>query len=255
MTSQPAQRQPADQRVWVALLALASLGTTAMVTINVWGSRQSPTNNASTPQPPIAAVIADDNTNTPRVLLTLPRFTLTDQSGRQVGSTQLQGRPWIADFIFTRCAGPCPMMTSRMAGLQSELSKRPQRKAARLVSISVDPEHDTPGVLNSYAKLAHADADRWLFLTGPRQAVWQLVRDGFKLPVGQDADNAAMPIFHSQKFVLVDQAGRIRGFYDGLTPEGKDKLMKDLDAIIREPSAPRPPSTARIDAPANPADR
>ena len=217
-------------RFIVALLALASLGTTALIGINVLGRQHS--GNANTPLQggPLDAAATLD----PAVLVTLPPFALIDQSGNAFGSDQLAGKVWIADFIFTRCAGPCPMMTSRMAGLQAQLAQHPRWKDIRLVSITVDPGRDTPSALREYARLAHADDEHWVFLTGTREKVWKLIRDGFKLPVGEDPDTTEMPIFHSQKFVLVDQVGRVRGFYDGLSDDGRGALSQDLNHILQE---------------------
>lgn len=172
---------------------------------------------------------------TPPVLATLEPFSLTEAQGNAFGSRQLRGKVWIADFIFTRCAGPCPMMTSRMAQLQARFAQTPTRADARLVSISVDPAHDSPEVLRGYAHMAQADPRRWRFLTGGRDETWQLIRDGFKLPVADNAQDSRMPILHSQKFVLVDRSGRVRGYYDGLDDAGFDRLLHDLDRVLAGP--------------------
>src|SRR5206468_444910 len=122
-------------------------------------------------------------------------------------------------FIFTKCAGTCPTMSHEMAGLASDASL----KDVRFVSISVDPDNDTPAVLRDYAKKYGADAARWTFLTGTRDAVRTLAKTGFKLPVEEQKD-AAMPILHSSDFVLLDREGRIRGAFDGTTDEGRKGL-------------------------------
>lgn len=220
------------QRLLIVLLAGASIGTTALIVINLLNStRYTPSNPAAALQ---GGIISSDPTHDPPVLLHLPRFTLTDQSGQPFGQEQLQGNVWVADFVFTRCAGPCPMMTSRMAQLQARLNKHPDRQNIRLVSISVDPEHDTPATLQEYAKLARAEDHLWRFLTGPREDIWRLIRSGFKLPVDDAPDNTQMPILHSQKFVLVDAQGRVRGFYDALEETGQQKLFRDLQLVLDE---------------------
>src|SRR5262245_23308228 len=107
----------------------------------------------------------------PPVLATLPEFHLLDAGGGEVTKATLGGRPFVADFVFTRCVASCPRLTERMKKLAAEL---PTASPARLVSISVDPEHDRPEVLRDYAA-RHGIADaRWLFLTGDREAVWSL---------------------------------------------------------------------------------
>jgi cytochrome oxidase Cu insertion factor (SCO1/SenC/PrrC family) len=166
-----------------------------------------------------------------RVLATLPEFELQSEQGESVDLYDLHGKVWIADFIFTRCAGTCPLITRDLVGLSKELAASPAEKEVKLISFSVDPDFDRPEVLRDYAKKAGAD---WTFLTGTRDAVRGLVSKGFKLPVG-DQDDASMPIFHSQNFMLVDRAGRVRGAYDALSADGRKDLKKDLAAVLAEP--------------------
>jgi protein SCO1/2 len=160
----------------------------------------------------------------PPVLGRVPPFALTNRDGRTVTLADLAGRPWIADFVFTRCAASCPMMTARMARLGSE---------ARRVSFSVDPAHDTPAVLQAYAASFDAPAD-WLFLTGEEEALHRLARQGFKLAVDPAPPVGGEPILHSTRFVLVDARGDIRGYYDAFDEESMAKLDRDLRAL--EPS-------------------
>ncbi|MEK7233577.1 MAG: SCO family protein [Elusimicrobiota bacterium] len=139
----------------------------------------------------------------------------------------LLGRVWIADFVYTRCTGPCPMMTANMAGLQKRLSK-----SIGLLSFTVDPDHDSPEVLTLYARKFNADAQRWFFLTGEKAELMRLVRDGFLLPVAQNA--VAAPgerIAHSTKFVLIDARARVRGWYDGDDAAALDKLAADAKKL------------------------
>lgn len=164
----------------------------------------------------------------PPVLGAVPDFRLTNRDGRTVARADLAGAPWVADFIFTRCPATCPLLTERLARFESEL---PDDLGVRLVSFTVDPEHDTPAVLEAYAE-QHGAPPRWLFLTGPREAIHRLSRDGFKLAVGeQPAGAPGEPIFHSTRFVLVDGQGRIRGYYDALSPEEPERLRRDLEAL------------------------
>src|SRR4051794_22095767 len=141
----------------------------------------------------------------PPVFAPVPAFSLTNRDGRTVRLQDLAGKPWIADFIFTRCPASCPMMTARMARLNREL---PDDLAVRLVSISVDPEHDTPQVLQRYAESYQAP-DRWLFLPGGKEEIYHLPGKGFKLGIETPSPSGpggppVEPILHSTRFVLVD---------------------------------------------------
>jgi protein SCO1/2 len=164
----------------------------------------------------------------PPVLGEVPGFTLTNRDGRTVRRADLAGAPWIADFIFTRCGAACPMMSLRMARLEREL---PRDLGVRFVSFSVDPEHDTPKVLEEYAESFGAPG-RWLFLTGDKRAIHRLSKEGFKLAVDDTTPvNEDEPILHSTRFVLVDGDGRIRGYYEAFDEEALKKLARDLEAL------------------------
>ena len=160
----------------------------------------------------------------------LPHFSLTERSGAQVDSEQLRGKVWIADFVFTRCPDFCPALTARMAQLQKRLPV--DADPVHLVSFTVDPVHDTPEVLTAYAARAGAQP-HWLFLTGPRDALAALLRDGFKVAYADDGP-ATAPITHSDRFVLVDRALRMRGYYHGDDPQDVDRLAVDAEALRRE---------------------
>ena len=169
------------------------------------------------------------------VLGELPSFTLTERSGRTVGSADLKGRPWIASFVFTRCTGVCPAVSGAMAAVQARIRERGGSRA-RLVSFSVDPGHDTPEVLGGYARGFGADAERWWFLTGEKEPLYRLIRDGFRLSVAELGPGETAPpdgdlITHSDRMVLIDGELRIRGYYHGREPEAVAKLIADLERI------------------------
>ena len=158
------------------------------------------------------------------VYYSAPAFSLIDQNEQTVTEQSLRGKVWVAAFIFTRCAGPCPMMTAKMADLQKSVPD-PQVK---LVSFSLDPEYDTPAVLREYAGRFDADAKRWHFLTGQKQAMFD-VSAGFKL-YAKEADSEN-PIIHSDRFLLVDSLGRVRGVYHADDPESMARLAADAAAL------------------------
>lgn len=165
----------------------------------------------------------------------LPVFTLTDQLGRPFGLNDLRGKVWVVDTIFTRCTAICPTLTSGMKQIQGAL-KLDEAVAGQvcLVSISIDGGHDTPGVLKTFADAYKADPKHWRFLTGEREAVWPLVQNGLKLPVEDGGPDDDMAILHSGKLVLIDRAGVIRGYYDGLTDAGRVELLVDLRRLLKE---------------------
>jgi len=171
------------------------------------------------------------------VLGTVPPFSLTERHGTTVGAGDLAGRVWVADFVFTRCPDICPVLSTRMASLQDKLNGKLAAGDApvRLVSISVDPLHDTPEALAAYADHYHAGPD-WLFLTGSRDAVAGLLRDGFRVAFS-DEGPATSPITHSDRFVLVDRQLRIRGYYHGNDPADLARLIADATSLRADPSA------------------
>jgi len=169
----------------------------------------------------------------PEVIAQLPDFELVDSGGAAVRRADFADRPFVADFIFTRCALYCPRLTAEMKALGPRLPAGVER-----ISISVDPDHDRPEVLAEYARKWEVGPEaRWRFLTGEREAVRNLVRRGFLLPVEDDPGNPAMPILHSNRFALVDGAGRIRGTYEAFEPEAIERLLADLAAVLAERDA------------------
>lgn len=169
----------------------------------------------------------------PPILGQLPEFILTNRDGRPVSLGDLSGTPWVADFVFTRCPASCPMMTARMARLGRDL---PKGLPVRFVSISVDPDNDTPEVLERYAQ-SFAAPESWLFLTGTREQILHLTTKGFLLGLEMDPPpappgiTAPEPILHSTRFVLVDGEGRIRGYYEAFDEEAMKRLEADLGAL------------------------
>jgi len=160
----------------------------------------------------------------------VPHFVLLERSGKKVGLAELRGRIWIADFMYTSCKDTCPLQAAEMANLQEELKNE---AGVQLVSISVDPDTDTPTALSLYAKRYQADPNRWLFLTGPKDQISRLVQEGFRLgvaPAGDERTESAV-VLHSPRFVLVDQETQIRGYYDSRDPEALRRLRKDVASL------------------------
>jgi len=154
-------------------------------------------------------------------------FLFTDQEGTAFGLDNLKGNVWITNFIFTRCAGPCPVMSTKMARLQTEFENIEKLK---FVSFSVDPEYDTPGVLAKYADRYGALAGRWHFLTGKKDKIYDLIRKNFHLAIegGTHSEHDNMKILHSLHFVLIDKKGEIKGYFNSKDAES----LNDLRALI-----------------------
>jgi protein SCO1/2 len=160
-------------------------------------------------------------------LFPVPNTTLIADTGKPLALDSLKGNVTVYDFIFTNCAGSCPVMTSQMRNLTKKIDKD---APVRFVSISVDSERDTPAKLAEYAKHVRNDP-RWVFLTGTKDQIVHLSVDGFKLAAGGTTQTAAEPLLHSAKFAIADKDGMIREYYggtDGDAPEHVAATIKDL---------------------------
>lgn len=158
------------------------------------------------------------------VSVSVPDFSLVNQQGLSLGLSDLQGKIWVADFIFTHCPTICPVMTQEMAKLQSEFDT----ESVYFVSFTVDPERDTPEVLSRYAVQYGADEQRWHFLTGEKDQIYQLANAGFKLAAAQHG--GGFP--HSTKFALVAPDGNIHGYYDSRSKPQMTRLRKDVKTLL-----------------------
>jgi protein SCO1/2 len=152
----------------------------------------------------------------PPVLWQVPAFSLLAADGRAFGSEELRGHVYVASFFFTRCPSVCPTLMKGMATLQRRFRDE-NLDSVRLVSISVDPDHDTPERLRAALPGYGVDSSRWTLLTGPRDRVRALAVDGFRIAVGepQATDAGILDIAHAAKLLLVDGDGALRGLYDG----------------------------------------
>ncbi len=172
----------------------------------------------------------------PPILSAVPAFVLTDRDGTTMTDRDLAGAPYVSDFFFTRCVGICPRLTQQMQRIGGELERTLGiDQPVRLVSFTVDPEHDTPAVLDAYAQRFDPPPN-WHFLTGEREALYALIGDGFKLAVDDAPDSArTLPgedILHSNRLVLVDSEGRIRGYYDAFDETAVKKLIADVGTLV-----------------------
>ncbi|HWO40567.1 MAG TPA: SCO family protein [Candidatus Eisenbacteria bacterium] len=165
----------------------------------------------------------------------VPPFSLTERDGRQVTLADLKGKVWIANFIYTNCPDTCPIQSAQLRQIQEGFKSE---KDLKLVSITVDPERDTPEALSKYANRFGADPERWLFLTGEKEAIHKFAQEGFRLgaaeiPHSKRPESGATHT-HSPRFVLIDRAAQIRGYYVSTDSEALQRLRRDLKTLLRD---------------------
>lgn len=152
----------------------------------------------------------------------LPAFSLVDSHGAPLTRERLQGTVWVASFLFTRCGGTCPATASKVQVLQASLPE-----GAVLVSVTVDPERDTPEVLAAYASRYQRVEGRWLLATGETRQITELAQRGFYLGGGE-------ALFHSTRLALVDQQARLRGFYESTSEAEMTRLLRDVSLLVAD---------------------
>jgi protein SCO1/2 len=169
------------------------------------------------------------------MLGSVPDFTLTNQIGEKVSLETFRGQIWLADIIFTICPGPCAKMSRLMSEFQTAL---PPKSAVKLVSLTTYPEHDTPEVLNRYGQLFNANPAQWTLLTGPKKEIYDLAVSGLKLALEEkkpEERESPQDLFvHSTLVALVDKRGKLRGAFESLEPDSKQKILSAVSALLRE---------------------
>lgn len=201
----------------------------------------------------ISALVFAEKPQPPTLLLdepmAVPDFTVTDHQGNVLTRADMLGKVWVCDFFLTRCNGVCPVLGRKMADLAAMLAEDPALDSVRLVSFSVDPEHDSVERLRTYRKTnmtawdrgidARRDAieERWVHTRAEdNEAFWQIVREGFKLSVGPAGPQVkSTPVAHSSRFVLIDRKGNIRGTYEAYDSDQDLKVLQaDLLRVVEE---------------------
>jgi protein SCO1 len=158
----------------------------------------------------------------------IPQFSLTSQNNFLMGRPEMIGKITIVDFFFTSCPSICPVMSTEMERVDDAFRNQAD---VQIFSISIDPEYDTPEVLNEYAQRHNATPGKWYFLTGDKTEIYNLARCGFILPT-LDGDGVPEDFVHSDKFVLVDELGRIRGYYSGTNRDEVDRLILETKILL-----------------------
>ncbi len=204
-TNNQKQRIDKSTLIWVGLGVIII----AITGINLW--------SAFDTEPEVPTKVVETS---------VPDFNLTNQQGQPLRLSDMAGKIWIADFIFTNCPTICPAMTQEMARLQSEFVADP----VYFVSFSVDPERDTVGVLSRYATAYGADDRRWHFLTGEKADIHQLAEKGFSLAAGHQGSE----ILHSARFALIAPNGNIYGHYDSRSKPALLRLRRDVKSLLKK---------------------
>ena len=210
----PPNRNPTLELFLLAVLFCIVAGVSVAATWKIRSIRAS--------KPTLAVVVTPASPND--LPTYVPEFSLIDINSKPVTLADLKGQVWVANFFFTSCPAQCPAMNLRMGQIQRAL---PDGAAAKLVSITVDPDNDSPEVLAEHAKTFHAKDDRWLILTGDKQAIIRLAKEGFKLPAGENPND------HSLRLALVDRDGRIRGYYNSTDEKSVAELQEQLNELLK----------------------
>lgn len=161
---------------------------------------------------------------------TIPDFKFVSQYGDTVTAKTLDNKIYVADFFFTSCPTICPKMKVQLKRVYEAFRGNPN---VVLLSHTIDPEHDTVPVLKEFADNLGVTGRQWLFVTGPREAIYDIAQNNYMVTAQEDKSAPGGSV-HSGAFILVDKAKRIRGIYDGTTEEGVDKLMKDINRLLAE---------------------
>ena len=160
---------------------------------------------------------------------TIPPFEFTNQEGKIISDKNVEGQIYVANFFFANCQTVCPEMNGQVHRVQEALK---DVKDIRFLSFTVDPENDTVEALAAYAEKMHADNSKWWFLTGQKDSIYRLAREGFLVPASLGTE--ANDFFHSQDLILIDDKKRMRGIYDGTIPAEVDTLIDEIKVLIKE---------------------
>lgn len=172
----------------------------------------------------------DGKTVTDTLYHSIPDFAFINQKGDTVTQKNVEGKIYVTDFFFTSCPTICPVMKRQMIKVYDKIKDNPD---VVILSHSIDPDHDTPAVLNEYAQDLGVQGTQWQFLTGSKEKIYDIGQGSYLVTAKED-DTAEGGYIHSGAFILVDKDRRVRGMYDGTTDEGTKKLMSDIDVLLAE---------------------
>ncbi|MFZ6050905.1 SCO family protein [Halocola ammonii] len=165
------------------------------------------------------------------LIYTVPKWSLINQDSQRVSQKDYEGKIYVTDFFFSTCPSICPVMSSQMARLQDKIKKAGLSGEVMFLSHTVDPENDRPDTLKAYAEELGVDLSNWNFVTGNKDDIYYLAEEGYfvnALP----AETAPGGFIHTDNFILIDEEGHIRGYYDGTSTRDVDKLFEDLKKLV-----------------------
>jgi protein SCO1/2 len=163
----------------------------------------------------------------------IPLFAFTNQDGKIIANDFMAGKIAIVDFFFTNCTSICPMLSSQMARLQHLVKSENINDQVVFLSHTVDPKNATPEALKAYADRMGADFSNWNFVTGNEEDIYWQAKEGYKL-TAFPSDTAQGGFFHTDQIALIDQEGKIRGYYDGTSTKAVDQLFTDLHLLLKK---------------------
>lgn len=160
---------------------------------------------------------------------TISAFSFVNQEGKVITEKDLEGKIFVASFFFETCPKICPKMNYNIKGVTEKFRLDPRVK---FLSFTVDPEKDSVEALSAYAREREADNNQWWFLTGDKDSIYSIARDGFLVPAA--GGKTAEDFFHSQDMMLIDKEKRIRGIYDGLDEAEVKRLCDEVEVLLQE---------------------
>ncbi|MEP0368546.1 MAG: SCO family protein [Cyclobacteriaceae bacterium] len=166
---------------------------------------------------------------------TIANFEFVDQDSTIVTNATFEGQVYVADFFFTSCPTICPVMKKQMLRVYEEFENEPE---VSILSHTIDPTHDTVALLNNFAKNLGVKSDKWHFVTGDKDKIYEIGETSYMVVANEDED-APGGYIHSGAFLLIDTQRRIRGVYDGTVPEQVDLLMSDIKKLIKKNDKPQ----------------
>ena len=181
-------------------------------------------------EPDIVKKVVNGKETEETVYPTIPDFSFTNQDKQTVTQADFKNKVYVADFFFVTCPTICPIMKKNMLTVYKEFKDNPDVK---ILSHTIDPEHDNPDVLKQYAKDLGVTGTTWQFVTGDREKIYDIGQKHYMVSAMEDSSQAGGYI-HSGAFVLIDKDRHIRGMYDGTTEEGTAKLKEDLKILLKE---------------------
>ncbi len=157
-------------------------------------------------------------------------FAFVNQDGRELTDQFIEGKVWVIHYFFVSCPSICPRMMNGLISVQEAYRGNPE---VRLISVTVDPGHDTPEVLKSYADAKHVDTAQWQLLTGSKEDLYRYARNVLSI-VATKGDGGPGDFIHSEKLVLIDRSRHIRGYYDGTEQSEIRHLIRDIDRLTKQ---------------------